>query len=247
MEAELTKLGLSINEAKTYLELLKNKEVTTTFLAKKLDLHRGYIYDVLNKLIEKGFVSVIKKNGKKHFEAVPPANIIGYIEEQKNKLESYEKDFKKTLPQLEELRKFNKKEQNVMLLDGKEALRNVLENMLIKKQEILVFGATGKFSKEMENYYFNWNKRRVKNKINLKIIYNSKDIAKLENSPEETLYVEKKILEFDKENPASTMITSDKVALVIWIDKPIITLIESKEVAQLYKRYFEEMWKIAKK
>jgi len=216
-------------------------------LAKKLDLHRGYIYDVLNKLIEKGFVSVIKLNGKKHFEAVPPANILGYIEEQKNKFEEYEKDFKKTLPELESLRKYNKSDQNVMLFEGKEALKNIFENLLVKNQEILVFGAAGIFPREMEHYYFNWNQRRVKNKVSLKIIYNKRKIADLETSPEETKYVEKRILDFDEQSPASTMISGEKVVLIIWIDKPIITLIESKEVANLYKKYFENSWMLAKK
>jgi hypothetical protein len=133
-----------------------------------------------------------------------------------------------------------------MLLEGKEALKNLLENMLIKKQEILIFGAAGRFPKEMENYYFNWSKRRVKNKINLKIIYNSRELAESENTPEETLHVEKRVLPFDKDNPASTMISGNKVAIIVWIGRPIITLIEGKETADLYKKYFETFWKIAK-
>jgi sugar-specific transcriptional regulator TrmB len=246
MEEELMKLGLSRNEANTYLELLRNKESTTTFLAKKLDLHRGYIYDVLDKLIEKGLVSVIKKNGKKHFEAVPPKNIIGYIEQQKKKIEDYEEDFKKILPQLESIKDKNKTTNSILLLEGKEAFKNIMEEILYQKKEILVFGAAGKFPAEMENYYFNWNKRRVKNKVLLKIIYNRRGQANKENSPEETKYVEKRILKFEEQNPASTIICGNKVAIIIWIDKPVITLVDSLEASKLYRRYFEAFWNIAK-
>jgi sugar-specific transcriptional regulator TrmB len=246
MEEELRKIGLSPNEARTYLELLKNPESTTTLLAKKLNLHRGYIYDVLDKLIEKGLVGVIKKNGKKHFEAVPPKNIIGFIEQQKKKVDDYEKEFMKILPSLEDIKNKNFNSPKIMLLEGQEAMRNVLEDFLSQKIDLLVFGAAGKFPKEMENYYINWSKRRVKNKIPLKIIYNNKKIAEAERLPEETKFAEKRVLDFDSENPASIIISGNKVALIIWLDKPIITLIENKHASELYRRYFEAFWHMAK-
>ncbi|MFZ5955196.1 MAG: TrmB family transcriptional regulator [Nanoarchaeota archaeon] len=244
MKEELIKLGFSENEARTYLELLKVGQTTTTILAKRLHIHRGYIYDILDKLIEKGIVSVIKKNGKKHFEAHSPNEILNFINEQKIKLENYEKDFNKILPELNNLKLNNK--QNILLFEGKEALKNIFEDIIIQKRDIFVFGASGKLPNEMENYYFRWNRQRVKNKINLRIIYNQRQIAEKENTVEETKFVEKRYLEFDKDNPSSTMLYADKLAIIIWIDRPLITLIESKEAYELYKNYFEAFWKLAK-
>lgn len=247
MKEELMKIGLTENEALVYLQLLKDKASTTTVLAKKVNLHRGYIYDVLDRLIEKGLVSFLKKDGKKHFDAVNPTQILAYIEERKNKILIYEKEFQKMLPKLNSLREYKKSPQNITLLEGKNALKTVFEDILLQKKPVYAYGASGKWPKEMRGYYLLWNKRRVKNKIPLKIIYNKRETAISENLPEETKFVEKRFLDFEKNNPASVVIYSDKIALIIWIENPLITFIESKEVNSLYKKYFDEFWKIAKK
>lgn len=246
MKERLMKLGFSENEAKTYLELLRNGATTTTWLAKKLNLHRGYIYEILDKLIEKGVVSSIKKNGKKNFEAFPPSEILAYIEEQKEKIQARESDFKKILPELNKIHEMKRSKQRIFLFEGKKALKSILESALENNKEMLVFGAAGKFPRGMTDYYFNWNKRRAKNKINLKIVYNSKEVGIKESSKEETTYVEKRYLRFDQDNPASVFLYSDKVAIVIWVEEPIINLIESKEAYEMYKRYFETFWKQSK-
>lgn len=246
MKEELMRIGFSENEARVYLELLRNNSVTTTFLAKRLNLHRGYIYEILDKLIEKGVVSSIKKNGKKHFEAFPPNEILAYIEEQKSKIKSYESDFKKILPDLNKIKESGTSKQKVLLFEGKNALKSIFEDILQCKEELFVFGASGKFPAEMEPYYSLWNRQRVKNRISLNIIYNNKEIGMQESTKFETKFVNKKYLDFDKNNPTSVMLYSDKIAIIIWIEEPIITLIQSKEANAMYKRYFDTFWKQAK-
>jgi sugar-specific transcriptional regulator TrmB len=246
MKETLIKIGFSENEAKTYLELLKNNSVTTTFLAKKLNLHRGYIYEILDKLIEKGVVSSIKKNGKKHFEALPPNEILAFIEDEKYKIEKYEQEFREVLPKLNQLKDSSRSKQSILLLEGKKAIRSILEEILELKKPIYVFGAAGKFPQEMENYYFLWNRRRTKNKIPLQIIYNSEELGKKESSFEETEYVSKKYINLDQENPASIMLYDDKVAIVLWVETPVVTLIQSKDAFSMYKKYFDTSWKQAK-
>ena len=41
-------------------------------------------------------------------------------------------------------------------------------------------------------------------------------------------------------------IYSDKVAILMWYDPPTAVLIRNKEVADLFKEYFNLLWKIAK-
>jgi len=245
MIEELMALGFTENEAKTYLELLKNNSVTTTYLAKKLNLHRGYIYEILDKLIEKGVVSSIKKNGKKHFEAFPPNEILAYIEEQKLKMNQYESNFKKILPELNTLKSKEEMKQKVLLFEGKKALKSILVDVINCKKELFVFGAAGKFPREMGPYYFLWNKQRVKNKIKLNIIYNSKETGLQEKTKYEKELVNKRFIDFDRNNPTNVMLYSDKIIIVIWMESPIITMIQSKEAYSMYKKYFDTFWEKA--
>jgi len=45
----------------------------------------------------------------------------------------------------------------------------------------------------------------------------------------------------------STNIYRDKVAIILWAEQPITILIESKEISNSYRKYFEHFWKFASK
>ena len=49
------------------------------------------------------------------------------------------------------------------------------------------------------------------------------------------------------DTPASTWIYGDKVAIVVWSEPIIATLIRSKEVSKSYKQFFEFLWKNSKR
>ena len=60
---DLTKIGLTEGETKVYAALLDLGETTRTELAKKSGISPSKIYDVVNRLMEKGIVSSVKKQG----------------------------------------------------------------------------------------------------------------------------------------------------------------------------------------
>ena len=72
----LQKAGLPRNEAKVYLELLKQGELSANELSKKLGMDRTLTYGVINNLIEKGLINYIKRENKKIFRAEPPENLL---------------------------------------------------------------------------------------------------------------------------------------------------------------------------
>ena len=69
---DLSKIGLTEGEIKIYDALLELGETTRTRLAKKSGISPSKIYDVINRLVEKGIVSVVKKQGVLHFSAASP-------------------------------------------------------------------------------------------------------------------------------------------------------------------------------
>lgn len=56
-----------------------------------------------------------------------------------------------------------------------------------------------------------------------------------------------RFIEGDKSSPASTVIFGDTVGLMIWSEEPIAITLESKELADSYRDFFESLWKISKK
>ena len=76
---ELKRVGLTDGEIKIYDALLELGETTRTKLAKKSGISPSKIYDVANRLLEKGIISSVKKQGVIHFSAADPERIKDFI------------------------------------------------------------------------------------------------------------------------------------------------------------------------
>ena len=84
--SELKKIGLTDGEIRVYDALLELGETTRTSLAKKSGISPSKIYDVANRLIEKGIISSVKKQGVIHFSAADPERIKGFLQHKEQEL-----------------------------------------------------------------------------------------------------------------------------------------------------------------
>ncbi len=81
----LRQLGLSLNESKAYLCLLKKSGITGYELSKNAGVPPSKIYDSLNKLLAKGFVSMIKSDQAPKYVASDPTKIITRFQQDSNR------------------------------------------------------------------------------------------------------------------------------------------------------------------
>ena len=93
----LEELGLTKSEIKVYISLLKIGESKKDAIVKSSKISPSKLYDVTNKLMQKGLVSVILKNNIKHFRAAPPEAIIHFIKEKRTNLKEKEDELTKNL------------------------------------------------------------------------------------------------------------------------------------------------------
>ena len=77
---DLKRIGLTSGEIKIYTALLELGETTRTQLAKKSGISPSKIYDVANRLLEKGIISAVKKNKVIHFSAANPERLNDFLE-----------------------------------------------------------------------------------------------------------------------------------------------------------------------
>jgi sugar-specific transcriptional regulator TrmB len=232
-EEKLQKAGLAGNEAKVYLELLKQGSITASQLSKKIGMDRTLVYTVLNHLIEKGLVNYVIKANKKYFAPAEPDNLLNPIKQK----EAFIKDL---IPKLKKIEKIMPIVQQINVYEGKEGLR-VMLNLALKEKEYCAFGATGRA------FYALYEipvvaKKVMKANIKVRIIGNSK----LKGTPPFAYKkFEYRFLDIDSE--ATTNIFGDYIAIHLIKQKPLIILIKNKLIAQTYKNHFEVLWKIAKK
>jgi len=239
----LERLGLTKNDRRVYLALLEIGSVTVSDLVKKTGLHRSYIYDILDKLIDLGLVSFIIKNNKKYFNTENPETILKILESKKHEIKESEKEINKVLPELLKRQKIAIEKQEGRIFVGKEGIKSVLEDILKTKQDFVAFGAEGKFKDIFKWYFDNWQRRRAKLGLKYKIIYNSK--LKGKRPTKEQKLVEVKFLPEKYEFPATIIVYGNKVTIIIWDVSPIGFVLESKKVVKSFLSYSHLIWKIA--
>ena len=95
---ELNKIGLTEGEIKIYQSLLELGECTKTALAKKSGVSPSNIYDITNRLLEKGIISKVEKNGIAHFSPANPRHILDFIDKKEEEIEKERDLITKMMP-----------------------------------------------------------------------------------------------------------------------------------------------------
>jgi sugar-specific transcriptional regulator TrmB len=96
----LQRAGLTKGEARVYLAITELGESTVGKIVDVSGVTKSIIYQILEKLIEKGLVSFSFKEKTKYFQAAPPDNLITYLEEQEETLNETKKEMRELIPQL---------------------------------------------------------------------------------------------------------------------------------------------------
>jgi len=239
MEEALREFGLTDKEVRVYLASLKLGTALVQDIAKKAGTYRTYTYEILKSLKEKGLVSHAIKSGKQYFEVAEPEKLINILNEKKSKIN-------KILPDLKNIYESIIEKPKIELYEGKEGLKTILDDLIKTKKEILVYSSTRKQQQLLQFYFPNYIKRRVKEKIKIKVLTEkSKETLELHKKDKQELR-EMRFLPKGFEFPTATNIYGNKVAILSLEKEPIGVIIEDEAIAKTQKMIFELMWKQAK-
>lgn len=247
----LDKIGLTKGEIKVYTALLDLGETKRAELAKRSGVSPSKIYDICDRLLEKGIISSVKKQGVIHFSAANPKRLKDFINDKKQEIQKEEKIVSEMLPTL--LLKYQKTEEgvDVEVFYGWDGLKTVfvgLENSMSKGDESLVFGASIGKAPEKADVFFTKHQRRVEERgYKVRIIFNEdmrkrKDRHKYYDSHKlhEIRYLHQTTL-------TELYIYKDSVLFLMLLEKPIAIKVKNKETVESFIQFFETIWKQAKK
>lgn len=249
---ELKKIGLTDSEIKVYKALLKLGSSSVSNIQEETNIERRYIYDVINKLIDKGLVSYTVEKGKKTFQITHPNKILGYIDEQKAKLDQNTQQIHNILPNILKLYEENKAEIKVEILRGKEGVKALGEDMLNFKSNYHI-GGNGSVQQYMPIFWKHYNKKRIKKKvmwhdliIEGTLMETFKDNESAKKELKEIKYYKYKTIPRELGSPHAVSVYGDKIAMVLWSDSPFIIIIQNKDIAKFYLQHFKFLWKMTK-
>jgi sugar-specific transcriptional regulator TrmB len=248
IEEALRKVGLTQGEIKVYTSLLELGSSSTGKITKTSGISGSKVYEVLDRLIKKGLVSSTTKNNVKHFEAARPEKILDYLEEKKEEIEEEKKEIKNIIPEILEKYSSSPKTES-KIYTGWEGMKTATRDLIdtLKKGEEWVSMGLSQQPKSWEIYFNNKQKERAKKGIIHRHLINEK-YKDLVEKRKKLAHTEYRFLSEELEMPTSTEIYANKVAIFILVkENPMVIIIENEHVAESYRKYFENVWKTAKK
>lgn len=223
----LKEIGLSDSEIKVYKDLATNGKRSVLGISKLSGINRSYCYELLEKLVKKGFLRKILVNDKTYWEALPSKVIIDNIKSITNEIEI-------SLNSL--VRNENETATSIQMYEGKKGVLAICNQIAESKTKVIGFGAEGQLKKFCPNEYLHIFKKIRKNKIRFELITLKKKTPIIKDLT--------KYIEFDKEfeSCVEVNIYEDNTVLFFWRLPLMAVQIKDASVANSFRNYHKQLW-----
>jgi len=243
----LIDFGMTKTEARIYIGLVKLGQTQIGLIIKHTSLHRGTVYNSVNSLMKKGFVSFIDKNGIRYYTNSGEKIFENLIEERKSKLEENKKQIDNLFEDLSKIKQ--DENQEVQVFYGTESFKTLFLEIYneCKKNKIEYFfqGRGGEMQDAIgEGFYKYTQQLKKKMKIKCRVILDTENIH---HSYHKYVTGNLRYLSTKVFSPVNYWIYGDTILLVIFQANPLTTIrIKSKYLADSFKNYFEQLWGLSR-
>lgn len=251
MEQDLRKLGLTENEIKVYLSVVRIGETPVGGIINELKVHRQIAYNALDALEKRNMVVKTLKNGIYHFKISDPQLIVENIKKQ-------ETIARRLAEAIQNESQKDQKESMVEIHEGVENVRRFFVNKFKAMPENSCFYILAGYAKKYEEVlgktflHGEYNRIRRERKIYSKQLSTeelreeSLDLYDRLEVDKNNILREYRFLPFHLSNPVTTTIYPDAVTYQLFYKNPTIIEIRNQELADSYRQYYDNLWKIAK-
>ena len=245
MEIDLSKLGLTKGESKVYNVLINHGTLKAGEITRYSRVSYSKVYEVLDRLIEKGLVSFILKNKIKHFSIVEPHKLVEYLDKKEKELENQKEIIENLINKVQESKE-NKAQTNAevfMGLNGLKSAYKIILNDSNKGDIFRYFFPLKDYDEVICTFYERLHAFQKSKELD------ERGIAHLELKQSNYYKKVGKYLSFkfvDFPIPSTIEILNNYVLIVSWESK-MRFLITSQDIAKQFNNYFDEIWTKAKK
>lgn len=200
-------------------------------------LHRNIVYDKLDQLVDKNLVTIKKDSGVNVYQPLDPNHL---MEEIKRK----EKLTKNIIDEINTIH--TPKEQEILVKEGKDELKNTLINMyenIEQTQEWRVIGSSGKWFEILdEEEHQELIKTHKEKNFLRKVITNSVHPQEQKHQKQVENYLLKTIPEVTAET-TEFHIFEDKIISTILVEPYSVIEIKNDKFVKSYQSYFDLLWR----
>ena len=237
----LENVGFSNKKASVYLSLLEAGEITASELAKKANIKRTTVYNIIPELLEEGFIKTTKQGGKQYYFVENVHDLYDRLNEKLVRTRSI-------IPELERLHSAITNHPEVTFYEGIGSLKKFYQDLLNEMspgEEILSVIGASELAELMPMDLVDWyTKQRITKKIKHRIIGTESSFIKKQKEGDEKSLRETRILpKSDLEFSGDMRIYRNKVSFVSFKENFFGIVYSSKEIYKLQKLMFEQVWK----
>jgi len=238
MDLRLEEIGLTPGEIRVYLALVEKSPMGKSELSVKAKVSSSKVYEIAEKLVEKGLVGQIKRNGTLYYQVHGANRLRNFIEEREKKIRAEKEIVERAIPLIEKM-KDKGAEHRFEVFEGKEGMRQVITETfqeMGKDDEMCGFGIELKDIDVLHDFH----RKRVSKNINQRFIFSDRNIPWTDYEGKKTRFIE-------GITNIGIGITGKKVILMSYDKTPVTLVIEHPEFNKSFQQIFDKLWGMAKK
>lgn len=243
----LKEIGLSVNEANTYVALLNIGANPVSTIAKTAGLNRCNCYTILEKLMQKGFIREVIRQSMTYYEAVEPKYILTQLKSKRSNLEDQIENLSIILDNFSPIQN-NPNVQNghlssprVVFFEGEAGVKNIMEDTLTAKNDFRAYASLNDLVNLLPDYFPSYYKRRAAKGIFAKVIYPTDQFTIDHQKRDQEELRESRLIPKEFDFKLDIVIYDNKIAITSLKEK-FGVIIESQELADAKKRIFDLIW-----
>lgn len=240
MTIEVSKLGLTKGESKVYNSLISEGSLKASEVAKISKVSYSKVYEVLDRLIEKGLVSFIFKNKIKYFNVVEPHKLVEFINKKEEELKEQKEVIQDLILNIQ-LKNKEKSQNNAEVFLGINGLRTAYKTILNSSNEndkFRYFFPLREYDKNVCDFYEKIHAFQKSKQLDERGIAH-RDFEKTKYYQNIKEHLKFKFVDFPI--PSTIEILNEYVLIVSW-ESQTGFLITSKDIAKQFNEYFDEIW-----
>ncbi|MBU1202036.1 MAG: hypothetical protein KJ583_03825 [Nanoarchaeota archaeon] len=242
----LKEYGLDDNETNIFICLVGKNQLSAYKIANYLGIHRSSCYDVLKRLVQKGFVSESNIKGKRLFSANELINVLGRIKSKESLLLAI-------IPEVESLQV--REETFVRYVDSKGSFSEIDTKLYqLAREGKLTFGYMISNSPELTTSSSRLLIKRLLDELSKTKSLKNVDCRAIWDKKHKNNIFMKQFENLGKNrflgrlpNKATTFIYDGYVTFIYLDETESFIEIKSKQVCEEMKAYFEYLWNLAEK
>jgi len=239
----LKPMGLTENDAAVYIFLLeRGQPFGGSKIAGRLELHRQYVHNSLQKLLTLGLIEEIPSGARTQYKALPPQYITHLAKRQLETAEhaARELSYISAIGAEQDFEVFRGTRQ---ILDFEERFVHSLPENIT---QYIIGGNCEAFMDFFGDHYEENSRIAESRGLKSKFIAATSDIPYMKRAQAVLSNFEYKVLDMLPKSVVSTVVRFDTVTFYSFANPALLYIIKSKEVSEDYKKFFDMLWNMAK-